>query len=121
MNGIPAALVIVSMIWFSAIIRILRMRRNRFLFRGGWLLVREGVIFQTETPYELTHLIEVKLTRGPLDRLTGNGKLHLHFDKHLPVVLHGVAPIDTLRDVQSKLIQVSRLLRSNPALKGIVA
>jgi hypothetical protein len=117
----PVAFLILFVVWVSALVRLLRARRSRFIFRDGWLIVRKGIIFQEDTPYEFMHLDEAKVTRNPIDLLTGNGKLLLYFNKkQTPVVLHGVAPIDKLRQVQSDLIDLKRQLSGIQALKGLL-
>jgi membrane protein YdbS with pleckstrin-like domain len=114
------SLPLAAVIWLVALFRLLSARRTRYTFRRGWLVVRHGVLFTSEKPYELTHLVDAKLTQGPLEQLTGNGKLHLNFDKHGTPVLIGFMPIDDLRQLRMRLNDVSRLLRSNPLLKGLV-
>jgi membrane protein YdbS with pleckstrin-like domain len=111
---------VLALTWLTALFRLLRARRTRYTFRGGWLIVRRGVFFTSEKAYELTHLVDANLTQGPLDQLTGNGKLHLNFDKHGTPVLVGFLPVEDLRQLRMRLNDVSRLLRSNPLLKGLV-
>jgi Uncharacterized conserved protein len=104
----------------ASLVTIIRVRRTRYIFNGGWLIIITGVIFTSEKVYELTHLTDAEITRGPLDQLTNNAKLHLAFHNHGTIVLTGLAPFEELREIRTRLNNLSRMLRSNPLLKGIV-
>jgi hypothetical protein len=91
-------------------------------FRDGFLYATKGgVLFRHEKSYELTHLLDTTIARGPLDFLTNNGSLHLHFEKHGTVVLRGLAPMPELKQIRDDLNNFSRLLHSFPVLKGLIS
>ena len=102
-------------------VRYARARRTNYRFSGGWIIVRSGVLFTTDQSYELTHIVSVEVTQNPIEQLTGNGKLRLDLGNHGKVALFGLASIHELRDIRDKLISVSRMLRSHPTMKGLVA
>jgi len=104
----------------GSLVAVIRIRRTRYIIDGGWLIVISGAVFTSEKPYELTHLTDTEITRGPLDQLTNNGKLHLTFHGQGRIVIRGLAPYNELRDIRTRLNNLSRMLRSNPLLKGIV-
>ncbi|WP_081074874.1 tetratricopeptide repeat protein [Burkholderia stagnalis] len=114
-------LIFVGSIWLAAIARYITFRRKRYTFREGWLISRTGVFFVSEKTYEITHLVNAGVTRGPLDQITGNGRLTLAFEKHGELTLHGLAPIQELYEIRDKLNNLSRMLRSHPNVKGIIA
>jgi membrane protein YdbS with pleckstrin-like domain len=119
MVAIAAAVLILLIFPIPALIRALT---TCYDFRDGYLYATKGgVLFRSEKSYELTHLLDTTIARGPLDFLTNNGSLHLHFEKHGTVVLRGLAPMSELKKIRDDLNNFSRLLRSHPVLKGLIA
>jgi membrane protein YdbS with pleckstrin-like domain len=113
------AAILLLLIMIPAVTYI-RMRRTHYTFEDGWLIIASGILFVREKAYELTHLIDLEITRGPIDLVTGNCKLHLNFDKFGKVTLYGLGKIGIVKELRTSLMNLARLLRSHPLIKGII-
>ena len=118
--GGPVALVLVACLLFVFLVRSLRLLRARYTFRGGWLYRRSGLLFVHDESFELIHLVDAEVTRGPISQMTGYGTLILHFDKRGTVKIRGVAKINELYALRDDLMNGARILRSHPIVKGLI-
>jgi tetratricopeptide (TPR) repeat protein len=97
--------------------------RTRYFIRSGWVRVKLGHgFFETDDkPEELTHMIDTSLQRSPWGLITNNGVLVLNFGTLGKMHFHGLARYKELEQIRTDLNNLSRMLRSNPALKGLIA
>jgi membrane protein YdbS with pleckstrin-like domain len=125
-GGGPAVPVLVLLFVVYPLWRYLRFRRTHYAFTGGFLVIRGGIVFTFEKPFAVTHIKNVLLTRGPLDRLTGNGKLKIRFasdkddPRHGVVSLRGLVPARELSQLRQTLISGAAVLHSHPVVKGLL-
>ena len=99
-------------------------KARRYRFDRGFLYIKAGLLATNETQRELLHLTDIGLQQSVLDRLTRNGKLTLTFDRRGKpdvVIMRGLASIDELRVLRTRLLNLSRLLRGNPLVRGIIS
>jgi hypothetical protein len=64
--------------------------------------------------------MKARISRGPINRLTGDGVLVLETDKGRLIKLKGLAPIADLEIIKDRLNELSRSLRNNPIFRGII-
>ena len=113
--------------FFSLLYPIARLRgrkRTTYILSEGWLHVETGGFFGVKEyqSFELLHLIEAKVTSGPLDQLTGNGVLHLKFEREIKTELRGLGPIEEIQHLPYQLMNLARLMRTSSMVRsGIIA
>jgi hypothetical protein len=108
----------------AMMVTIINVARTRYILKGGWLQVTKGYgpFLKSDEKFDLTHLLHAEIKQGLTEQLTNNATLILRFaqghgDK---VILRGMARTRDVRMISDGLNNLSRLLRSNPALKGLV-
>ena len=105
------------------LVKLINTLRTRYTIKGGWVRVSLGYGFiqSAEKPEEFAHLIDTTLMRSPWGLLTNNGLLILNFGTLGQMHLRGLAKFSELTEIRNDLINLSRMLRSNPVLKGLIA
>jgi tetratricopeptide (TPR) repeat protein len=116
-------LAIAAILLIVLFVQFVNMRRTRYFIKSGWIRVKRGHgFFSTDDkPQELTHIIDTNLKRSPWGLITNNGVLLLNFGTLGKMHLRGLASYKELEEIRADLINLSRMLRSNPALKGLIA
>jgi tetratricopeptide (TPR) repeat protein len=88
----------------------------------GRLQIAKGVLSHSVRNIELWRITDVKLEQGVLNRLTGDGTIVLtvHGEKK-PVKVKGPVTEPELEEFYQRLLNLTFMLRTNPAVKGIIS
>lgn len=87
-------------------------RFTYYALSGERLLIAKGVIFQSTDEVELYRIRDLKLIRGPIQRIFGIGSVHIVSTDHTgPVVVPNVYRSDVLRERMRTHVEAQKTKR----------
>jgi hypothetical protein len=104
--GIPAQVILYD-----------RTLSTRYDIERGRIRITRGLFEQTITSKELYRILDVRLRRSLINRLTRDGVLTVKIANEPDLVLVGLAKWPELKVIQRKLLDIVDLLRKNPYVK----
>ena len=120
-TGLALAIAAVAWIWIALVALT-----TRYVIDRGRLQITTGVLNRRTRNLELYRVTDVVLVRTLIQRLTGDGALHLHAirvgaEKEEVFDLTGVARTGELEVVFQQLLNLIFALRANPYCRGIIS
>lgn len=96
-------------------------RTTRYELVSGTLKYHHGGLSRPSPYYELYRLHDVVPRRSLMNRFSGDCELQLSFEKEQhPIVLRGWVKVNEMENLAMALREISRAIRTSPAIKGIL-
>jgi membrane protein YdbS with pleckstrin-like domain len=96
-------------------------RTTRYEVTNGIIRITRGGLSRVVNPIELYRVHDVEVIHSPINRFSGDCRVILHFGPNLPsVTLKGWVKANETNRLQMAIRDVSRALRTNPNIKGIL-